>query len=200
MNLVNAKFEASYGLDSQLPESIRKEIVFCGRSNVGKSTLINKLTRRNGLARVSATPGKTTTINCFGIDSDFCLMDLPGYGYAKRPRAEIVRWGRLLERYFTTDRRLALGVLLVDSRREVLPDDVVMLECFNRIGLKYIVVITKADKLKPAELLASIKNIEFSVAPFYPTAVMSFSQNGEDPAREIRDRITELCGEESNER
>ena len=131
LNFNSAKFEMSYGLDSQLPESTRNEIAFCGRSNVGKSTLLNKLTRRNGLARVSSMPGKTTTINCFGLGDDYCLMDLPGYGYAKRPKSEIVRWARLLERFFTTDRRLVLGVLI--KFFHMLPLEFFLFEpCFSR--------------------------------------------------------------------
>ena len=115
MNYNKADFIASYGISSQLPESDRPELSFSGRSNVGKSSLINKLCNRKNLARVSSTPGKTATINFYAVD-DCYFVDLPGYGYAKVSKEERDRWGRLMESYFQEPGLISLGVLIVDAR------------------------------------------------------------------------------------
>ena len=116
MNYNRSEFQASYGLSSQLPESDRPEFVFSGRSNVGKSSVINRLLGRKNFARVGAAPGKTIHINYFLIDGGFYLVDLPGYGYAKVSKAERDRWGKLMESYFADPELMTLGVMIVDSR------------------------------------------------------------------------------------
>ena len=127
MNWNKSEFQASYGLSSQLPESDRPEYVFSGRSNVGKSSLINKLCNRKSLARVSATPGKTATINFYRVD-DVYFVDLPGYGYARVSDAERQRWDELINSYFDARRRVTLLVQLLDSRHAPSADDMQMLE------------------------------------------------------------------------
>ena len=132
MNYNRSEFQASYGLSSQLPESDRPEFVFSGRSNVGKSSLINRLCNRKNLARVSATPGKTATINFYRVDTAY-FVDLPGYGYAKVSNADRERWDELINSYFEADRALNVLVQLLDSRHAPSADDVVIgIESGNR--------------------------------------------------------------------
>ena len=150
MKLNNAVFESSYGTAAQLPASDLPEIVFAGKSNVGKSSLINKLFNRKNLARVSAVPGKTTTINFFRA-GDVRFADLPGYGYAKRSKAEILRWSELMEGYFAGGRDIRLVVQLLDMRHPPTKDDIVMLQFLTESGVPFAAALTKCDKLKPTE-------------------------------------------------
>lgn len=146
MNFHNSKFEAAYGTASQLPFSTRPEISFAGRSNVGKSSLLNKLMYRKNLAKTSSSPGKTATINFYNVD-DFFLVDLPGYGYAKVSKKEKGRWSNLMEGYFNMPRVFALVVSLIDIRHPATALDIHMLEFLRESNLRYAVVLTKADKL-----------------------------------------------------
>ncbi len=150
MNYAKAAFQASYGLSSQLPASDRPEIVFSGRSNVGKSSLINKLCNRKNLARVSSVPGKTATINFYEVDGTY-LVDLPGYGYAKVGQVERRRWDELINSYFAQPRRAALLVQLLDSRHAPSADDVTMMEYLRHYQIPFIAALTKADKLKKSQ-------------------------------------------------
>ena len=150
MNINNVKFEASFGTSSQLKNSDLPEIVFSGKSNVGKSSLINKFFNRKNLARVSSQPGKTTTINFFLVD-DVRIADLPGYGYAKRADKERRRWGELMEAYFSSERNIKLVVQLLDMRHEPTEDDRTMLGFLSEAGYPFICVLTKSDKLNKTE-------------------------------------------------
>ncbi len=150
MNYAKAEFKASYGLSSQLPGSDRPEIIFSGRSNVGKSSLINKLCNRKSLARVSATPGKTATINFYEIDTIY-FVDLPGYGYAKVAQGERQRWDKLINSYFEAARKNALLVQLLDCRHAPSADDMQMLEYLHHHQIKFVVALTKADKMKKSQ-------------------------------------------------
>lgn len=147
MNYNKAEFERAYGLLSQLPESSHPEIVFAGRSNVGKSSLLNKLFNRKQLARVSSVPGKTITINFYDVDK-VKFVDLPGYGYAKISKQELNRFSGLMEGYFKTGRNIALIVQLIDMRHPLTKDDVGMINFMSETGFPFIIVMTKADKLK----------------------------------------------------
>ena len=147
MNYNNVMFEKSYGLFSQLPESDLPEIAFAGRSNVGKSSLLNKLFNRKQLARVSSVPGKTVTINFYGVD-DVKFVDLPGYGYAKISKQELKRFSELMEGYFNSNRKIALVVQLIDMRHPLTEDDMGMIEFMKALDIPFIIVMTKADKLK----------------------------------------------------
>ena len=146
MNYHKVQFLTSYGRADQLPPSEKPEVVFAGRSNVGKSSLINRLFQQKGLARVSATPGKTATINFFGTQS-LIFADLPGYGYAKVSRGEKLRWAALMEGYFAQDRDIALVLSLMDSRHPPSREDLGMLEFLVDQELPFVVVLTKIDKL-----------------------------------------------------
>ena len=150
IDLSKAEFTISYGLASQLPPPERPEFVFSGRSNVGKSSLINKLCNRKKLARVSATPGKTATINFYGA-GDVHLVDLPGYGYAKTSRSERRRWDELINGYFDQGRPVALLMQLLDCRHAPSKDDVGMLEYLTYHCIPFVATLTKADKFKPSQ-------------------------------------------------
>ena len=150
MNYNNIVFESSYGVSNQLPPSNLPEICFSGRSNVGKSSLINKLVGRKALARVSTKPGKTVTINFFKA-GDTRLADLPGYGYAKVSFSEKERWGELMEHYFASGRNIKLVVQLVDMRHDATADDISMINYLIETGYDFIIALTKSDKLNKTE-------------------------------------------------
>lgn len=178
MNYAKAEFKASYGLSSQLPPSDRPEIIFSGRSNVGKSSLINKLCNRKSLARVSNTPGKTATINFYNIDTIY-FVDLPGYGYAKVAQTERKRWDRLINSYFNAPRNDALLVQLLDSRHDPSADDMMMLEYLNHHQIPFVVVLTKSDKLKKSQIEATIAHFTDICTPYGCGAVvLTSADNG----------------------
>lgn len=146
MNFNKASYKASYGTAEQLPPSGGAEVVFAGRSNVGKSSLLNKLMFRKGLAKVSSSPGKTATINFYDVDG-VDLVDLPGYGYAKVSKTEKERWAKLIDGYFEDDRNFALVVSLIDIRHDPTALDRSMVEFLMESGLPFAIALTKADKL-----------------------------------------------------
>ena len=159
MNWNKVDFEAAFGTLEQLTESNLPEICFSGRSNVGKSSLINKILNRKSIARVSSTPGKTVTINFYKLDQ-FRLVDLPGYGYAKVADSERERWAELMEGYFRTNRNIKLCLQLIDMRHPATQFDISMLEFLSHFKIPYAVALTKCDKLNKTEFnnrLASLK-------------------------------------------
>lgn len=159
MNWNKVEFEAAFGTLDQLSESTLPEICFSGRSNVGKSSLINKILNRKSIARVSSTPGKTVTINFYKLD-EFRLVDLPGYGYAKVADRERERWAELMEGYFRTNRNIKLCLQLIDMRHPATEFDISMLEFLTHFEIPYAIVLTKCDKLNKTEFsnrLASLK-------------------------------------------
>ncbi len=158
MNFNNAQFEKAYGTFSQLEASDLPEICFSGRSNVGKSSLINKVLGRKSIARVSSKPGKTVTINFYRVDS-VRLVDLPGYGYAKVPFSEKSRWSDLMEGYFGSGRNIKTVFQLIDMRHPATAFDISMLEYMKAMGIKYTVVLTKSDKLNKAETAERLRLI-----------------------------------------
>ena len=178
MNFNKAAFQASYGLSSQLPPCDRPEIIFSGRSNVGKSSLINKLCNRKNLARVSAPPGKTATINFYQVDSVW-FADLPGYGYAKVSAAERQRWDDLINRYFETGRDYTLLIQLVDSRREPTEDDFQMMEYLRHHRIPFVVALTKCDKLKKSEMAKQEEMLRELCAPYgCRDVILTSAENG----------------------
>lgn len=147
LNYNKAEYVASYGNYSQIPPSERIEIAFAGHSNVGKSTLINKLFNRKNLARVSSVPGKTATINFYGLENIY-FVDLPGYGYAKVAKSEKERWSGLIDGYLSSERDIRLVFMLVDMRHEPTKDDLKMIDYLIDTEMPFVLVLTKADKLK----------------------------------------------------
>ncbi len=160
MNWNKVDFEAAFGTLDQLFSSDLPEICFSGRSNVGKSSLINKILNRKSIARVSSTPGKTVTINFYKLD-EFRLVDLPGYGYAKVADSERERWAELMEGYFRTNRNIKLCLQLIDMRHPATEFDISMLEFLTHFEIPYAIVLTKCDKLNKTEFnnrLSSLKD------------------------------------------
>lgn len=179
MNYNLVKFEAAFGTSKQLPDSDLPEIAFAGRSNVGKSSLINKFFGRKNLARVSSMPGKTTTVNFFRV-GDVRFADLPGYGYAKRSDDEKRRWADLMEGYFQMGRELKLVVQLVDVRHAPSKDDETMINFIKDAQIPFIIVLTKCDKLNKSEREKRRKELESELAFAGDCLKIEFSaQNGE---------------------
>ena len=150
MIIKSAEYATSYGLQSQLPKGTKKEIVMSGRSNVGKSSLINKVCNRKNLARVSSVPGKTITVNFFRGDGVY-FVDLPGYGYAKREQSERKRWAELMEGYFQSERNITLVIQLIDMRHAPTADDMTMLNFLKECEIPFVIALTKCDKLNKTE-------------------------------------------------
>ncbi len=189
MKIESAAFEASAALSSQLPPSVLPEIAFAGRSNVGKSSLINKLVNRKALARTSATPGKTATINFYRLDT-LRLVDLPGYGYAKVSGAEKRRWSDLIEGYFQTcasaERDLRLTLLLVDMRHPPSRDDRLMMDYLAQMTLPFLVVLTKADKLNKSERATRMEALNEELSAYEGLTLLPFSVVTGENVEELR--------------
>lgn len=192
MNFNKVEFETSFGTFSQLPPSDMPEIVFSGRSNVGKSSLINAIFNRKNLARVSSVPGKTATINFFKVEN-IRFVDLPGYGYAKVSQGEKKRWSELIGGYFDDDRDLALVLQLVDMRHSPSKDDLMMIDFLIESEIPFIIVLTKADKLSQKQqnerLEALMQEIPYAdqitMIPFSSTRFI-----GVEKVREIIEEIS----------
>ncbi|MDO4832951.1 MAG: ribosome biogenesis GTP-binding protein YihA/YsxC [Clostridia bacterium] len=174
MNLNNVTYEMSAGTFQQLPPCTLPEIVFSGRSNVGKSSLINRILNRKNLARVSSQPGKTITINFYKADTAR-LVDLPGYGYAKHSFDERNRWGKMIEKYLATGRDIRLLIQLIDMRHEPTKDDIQMLDYLYQTDMPYMVVLTKADKLNKKEYAQALAMHEEIISRYNPILIVPFS-------------------------
>ena len=196
MNYQNVQFEAAYGTSSQLPAPTRPEISFVGRSNVGKSSIMNKIFGRKGLVKVSSTPGKTSTINFFSVE-DVVFVDLPGYGFAKVAKSEKGRWSELIEGYFAQERRFALVVQLIDIRHDATKDDLKMVGFLEERGLPYLVAFTKADKLSKAQQQKQVATISKQLAavganPIVLATSSQTSQGIDDLRALIEDAIQQV--------
>lgn len=159
INFNKVEFILSAASEKQFVRDGMPQLAFAGRSNVGKSSVINRLVNRKDFARVGASPGKTSQINYFKIDGKLYLVDLPGYGYAKVPQKEKERWGRLMEAYFAAPDTLTFGVMLVDARHAPTANDVVMANYFLQSGKPFVVVANKLDKLKKSEIAPNLARI-----------------------------------------
>ncbi len=191
------QFELAAATLPQLPPSSDAEIVFSGRSNVGKSSLINKLCNRKALARVSNTPGKTATINFYKLTGAH-LVDLPGYGYAKVSQGEKRRWANLIEGYFESGRRIALVIQLIDMRHPPTADDLGMLEYLAHSDFRFIVALTKSDKLKPMQRKKRMEEIQQELSMIEGVAYVPFSSLNGEGVEEIRDWIGKAVEEENS--
>jgi len=192
--MLNVEFTYSAGLSSQLRPDDRPDVVFSGRSNVGKSSLINKLCGRKVLARVSSKPGKTATINFFDAGS-FNLVDLPGYGYAKVSKTEKLRWAELVEGYFAAGRDIALVVQIIDMRHKPTADDMNMIGYLYDSGIPFIVVMTKSDKLNKTEYQAQLEMISKLLAGYENVGLYPFSALSGDGADAIEKAIDQAINQ-----
>ena len=165
MNYNKVEFEAAFGTLKQIPQSDLPEIVFAGRSNVGKSSMLNRIFNRKNLARVSSMPGKTITINFFKVE-DVRIVDLPGYGYAKVAKGEKRRWAEMMEGYFQSPRNIKLVVQLVDMRHKPSEDDYIMMRFLQDAGLPFIVAATKSDKLNKTQYKERVEGLKNELAEF----------------------------------
>lgn len=193
MNYNNAVFEKAFGTFDQLEASDLPEICFSGRSNVGKSSLINKVLGRKAIARVSTKPGKTVTVNFYRVDN-IRLVDLPGYGYAKVAASERERWAELMEGYFNSERNIKMVFQLIDMRHKATEFDISMLEFLYNAGLPYTVILTKSDKLNKSQYNERMHKIKDELGKYSKSAdIIPFSAlsgSGTEVIREIIERFS----------
>ena len=193
INFNRAEFVLSAVNAANFVRDGRPQVTFAGRSNVGKSSVINRILNRKNFARVGATPGKTTQINYFRIDDKIYFTDLPGYGYAKVSKGERDRWGMLMERYFAEPGLVSVGVLIVDSRHKPTADDVTMCDYFKSTGCPLIVVANKLDKLKKSEIEPNIARVRETLELDDSVLVIPFSAEKGNGKTELISAIEQLC-------
>lgn len=191
MIIKNVNLETVCGITSVLPDNTMPEIAFAGKSNVGKSSLINALMNRKSYARISATPGKTQTINFYNINEEMYLVDLPGYGYAKVSEQEKARWGQLIERYLHGSRQLRAVFLLIDIRHEPSANDKMMYKWIVEQGFNPIIIATKLDKIKRSQVAKQLKLVKEGLDLVPGTTMIPFSAT----TKQGRDEIWELVEE-----
>ena len=175
INIQKTEFVISAAKKADFPRDQLPQVVFAGRSNVGKSSVINCLLGRKNFARVGNSPGKTTHINYFKVDNQLYLVDLPGYGYARVSQAERARWGRLIEQWFQDPSLMTLGIQIVDARHKPTADDCTMIECFKQSGKPFVVVANKLDKLKKSEIEPNLLQIKTTLQLDDSVKVIPFS-------------------------
>ena len=185
MIIRSLNLETVCGITSKLPENKLPEIAFAGKSNVGKSSLINVLMNRKSFARISGTPGKTQTINFYNINEELYLVDLPGYGYAKVTEQEKEKWGRMIERYLHGSKQLQAIFLLVDIRHDPSANDRMMYQWVVEMGFHPIIIATKLDKIKRSQVQKQIKSIKQGLGLVPGTAVIPFSASTKQGREEI---------------
>ena len=201
MNFNKAEFVTSYGKFSQIPPPEKIEIAFSGRSNVGKSSLINKIFNRKALAKVSSMPGKTVTINFFSVDNIY-IVDLPGYGYAKVSKSEKERWAELIEGYLHDDRNMQLVFQLVDMRHPPSKDDLHMINFLIDSEIPFVIALTKADKLTNNQRKQRMDAFANEIPYFEDITIIQFSAQTGEGVEKIREIIEETAleiVEESND-
>ena len=195
MKWESAVFESSAARLDQLPQPELPEVAFSGRSNVGKSSLINRLLNRKGLARTSATPGKTATVNFYRLDRAR-LVDLPGYGYAKVSREEKRRWGSLIEGYLQADRDLRLVLQLIDMRHPPTADDRLMIDFLTEAEIPFVLVLTKSDKLNQSQRRERLAALEEELADYTGLTMVPFSAEKGENADELLEILRSVCEED----
>ena len=199
MVIKNVSLETVIGVTSQIPENQKMEIAFAGKSNVGKSSLINALMNRKSLARTSSQPGKTQTINFYNVNDELYFVDLPGYGYAKVSQKEKEKWGKMIEKYLHNSKVLQAVFLLIDIRHEPSANDKQMYDWIMSNGFHPIIIATKLDKIKRSQLSKQIKLIKQGLGVDSDTIVISFSsetKQGREETYDLIDRLLEQYWEE----
>lgn len=194
MIIKNVSLDIVCGVTSKIPETGRPEVAFAGKSNVGKSSLINGLMNRKALARTSSQPGKTQTINFYNVNEEMYLVDLPGYGFAKVSQAEKEKWGKMIEKYLHTSKNLKAVFLLIDIRHEPSANDKMMYDWILDQGFAPIIIATKLDKLKRSQVQKQMKIIKETLRLRPGTTVIPFSAETKQGRDEIWGLIDELTG------
>ena len=194
MVIKNVNLETVCGISSVLPKNTKPEIAFAGKSNVGKSSLLNGLMNRKALARTSAQPGKTQTINFYNINEAMYLVDLPGYGYAKVSAAEKEKWGKMIEGYLHNSKELRAVFLLVDIRHKPSANDKQMYDWICHNGYEPVIIATKLDKLKRSQVAKSLKEIRTGLGLPKEGKILPFSAETKQGRDEIWALIDELTG------
>lgn len=197
MIIRSAELETVCGITSKLPQNDKMEIAFAGKSNVGKSSLINGLLNRKALARTSSQPGKTQTINFYNINGELYFVDLPGYGYAKVSKEIKEKWGKMIERYLHSSRQLKAVFLLIDIRHEPSANDVNMYNWIVENGFQPVIIATKADKIKRSQLQKQLKLIRTTLDVLPETKILPFSALTKQGREEIWEYIGSLKEPES---
>ena len=192
MVIKSAELETVCGVTSKLPNNQELEIAFAGKSNVGKSSLINGLLNRKALARTSSQPGKTQTINFYKINDAFYFVDLPGYGYAKVSATEREKWGKMIEKYLNTSDKLVLVFLLIDIRHEPSANDKMMYDWIIQSGFTPVIIATKADKIKRSQLQKNLKIIRTKLEMGKGDLIFPFSALSKQGKDEIWDYIENM--------
>ena len=192
LKIKKAELETVCGISSVFPVNTRPEFAFAGKSNVGKSSLINALMQRKSLARVSQTPGKTQTVNFYNINDEFYMVDLPGYGFTKVSETVKAKWGRMVERYLKSSHMLRAVFLLVDMRHKPTADDVLMYSWILENGFHPIVIATKRDKLKKNEIPKAVKLIRETLSMEEDDRLIQFSAETKQGREEIYELMREL--------
>lgn len=199
MKIKSAELETVIGITSKLPDNSLPEIAFAGKSNVGKSSLINALLNRKSLARTSQNPGKTQTINFYNINKNFYLVDLPGYGYAKVSAEIREKWGNMIERYLETSKQLKRVFLLIDIRHEPSGNDVMMYDWVLSKGFEPIIICTKADKISRGAIQKNLKIIREKLKCRPGTVMIPFSATEKIGKDEILNLMEEILGLDKEE-
>lgn len=194
MIIKNVSLETVCGVTSRLPQNLHPEVAFAGKSNVGKSSLINALMNRKSLARTSAQPGKTQTINYYNINDEIYFVDLPGYGYAKTSESVRAQWGKMIENYLHTSKQLKQVFLLIDIRHAPSANDRVMYDWICQSGYHPVIIATKQDKINRSQIQKQVKLIRTTLEAGKDTVILPFSaetKQGRDEIYGIIDRILE---------
>lgn len=194
MKIKSVDLEIVCGVTSKLPENELCEVAFAGKSNVGKSSLINALMNRKNYARTSSQPGKTQTINFYNINKELYFVDLPGYGYAKASKQEVEKWGKMIEKYLTTSKMLKKVFLLIDIRHEPGANDVMMYDWIINSGFEPVIIATKLDKIKRSQIDKQLKLIRQTLKAPSNIRIVPFSsetKQGRNEMYEIIDQILE---------
>ncbi len=199
MVIKNVALETVCGITSKLPENEHPEVAFAGKSNVGKSSLINALMNRKSLARTSAQPGKTQTINYYNVNDALYFVDLPGYGYAKVSQEIKAKWGKMIENYLKRSKQLKLVFLLVDIRHEPSENDRLMYDWVREMGFLPVIIATKLDKIGRSQIAKQVKLIKEGLKASKDTVVIPFSAQTKQGRDEIYALLDELLGEEALE-
>lgn len=202
MVIKNVALETVCGITSKLPENTHPEVAFAGKSNVGKSSLINALMNRKNLARTSSQPGKTQTINYYNVNDELYFVDLPGYGYAKVSLEIKAKWGKMIENYLRRSSQLKMIFLLIDIRHEPSENDRTMYDWIRKMGFQPVIIATKLDKINRSQIAKQLKIVKEGLKASKDTVVIPFSaetKQGRDEIYELLDQLLLKTDEKQNE-